>query len=51
MTSLEEETSMEEIAYKGYFTNYGYMGHIGNGEYRMFATESDYSDWIKDRDE
>lgn len=26
---------------KGYYTSYGYMGYV-DGEYRLFATESDY---------
>lgn len=32
---------------KGYFTSLGYMGFI-NGEYILFASESDYYDHIKE---
>ena len=32
---------------KGYFTKPGYMGLI-NGEYRLFASESDYYDYVKE---
>lgn len=30
---------------KGYYTAYGYMGYV-NGTYQLFATESDYIDYI-----
>ena len=32
---------------KGYFVNDGYMGYI-DGEYRLFADESDYIDSLED---
>jgi len=32
---------------KGYYTYNGYMGHIGNGEYLLFASERDYLDWFE----
>ena len=31
---------------KGYYTSYGFMGYV-NGEYILFATESDYYDFMK----
>lgn len=31
---------------KGYVVSQGYMGHIGNGQYRLFATENDYLEYI-----
>lgn len=30
---------------KGYCTAYGYMGYV-NGKYQLFATESEYIDYI-----
>ncbi len=30
---------------KGYYTAYGYMGYV-NGKYQLFATESEYIDYI-----
>lgn len=30
---------------KGYYTSYGYMGYV-NGQYRLFATESDYIEYV-----
>lgn len=30
---------------KGYYTAYGYMGYV-NGNYKLFASESDYIDYI-----
>ena len=32
---------------KGYPTQTGYMGHV-NGKYMLFATESEYYDYIED---
>lgn len=32
---------------KGYFVREGYMGLV-DGEYRLFATESDYRDFMED---
>ena len=32
---------------KGYTTENGYMGYI-NGEYRLFASETDYREWVDD---
>lgn len=31
---------------KGYFTNTGYMGFV-DGRYMLFASESDYRDYIR----
>lgn len=31
---------------KGYYVNEGYMGYI-NGIYMLFASESDYYDYVK----
>lgn len=30
---------------KGFYTSYGYMGYV-DGRYKLFATESDYIDYI-----
>ena len=38
----------EEIAVKFYYTNYGCMGHIGNGQYKLFATVSEYYEWLRE---
>ena len=32
---------------KGYYTSYGYMGYI-NGKYRLFATESEYREYMEE---
>lgn len=32
---------------KGYFVTNGYMGYV-NGEYILFADETDYFDYIED---
>ena len=32
---------------KGYSTAYGYMGYV-NGEYRLFACENDYLEYMED---
>ncbi len=32
---------------KGYHTVNGYMGYV-NGEYLLFASESDYMEWLED---
>lgn len=32
---------------KGYFTPQGYMGYV-NGNYMLFATESDYLDYVRE---
>ena len=32
---------------KGYNTNDGFMGHV-NGSYVLFASESDYREWMED---
>lgn len=34
---------------KGYNTENGYMGYV-NGEYRLFASESDYMEWMEDQE-
>lgn len=35
---------------KGYYTANGYMGHVRDG-YQLFATESDYLEYIEDEEE
>lgn len=35
---------------KGYYTNRGFMGLV-NGRYMLFASESDYYDYILEEDE
>lgn len=35
------------IMVKGYFVSNGYMGYV-DGEYLLFADESDYMDYIED---
>lgn len=32
---------------KGYYTVNGYMGYV-DGEYHLFASESDYMEWMED---
>ena len=32
---------------KGYSTGYGYMGYV-DGEYRLFASEGDYLEYMED---
>ncbi len=32
---------------KGYFVAEGYMGYV-NGEYKLFADESDYKEYMED---
>lgn len=32
---------------KGYATEQGYMGYV-NGVYLLFASESDYREWMED---
>lgn len=34
-------------ALKGYIVPYGYMGHIGNNKYMLFATENDYLEYME----
>lgn len=31
----------------GYFISSGYMGYV-DGTYRLFASESDYIDWVSE---
>ena len=38
----------ETIEMKYYYTRYGCMGHIGNDKYRLFATPSEYYEYMKD---
>ena len=33
---------------KIYFTSYGCMGYIGNGQYMEFASENDYYDYLEE---
>ena len=33
----------------GYFTNYGYMGKTDTDEWILFATDSDYYDYMEDK--
>lgn len=39
---------MKEI--NGYFTQTGYMGYV-DGKYMLFASESDYYDYIEDTED
>lgn len=32
---------------KGYYVPYGYMGYV-NGNYQLFASETDYREWMED---
>lgn len=32
---------------KGFNTEYGYMGYV-DGEYKLFASEADYREWLED---
>ena len=32
---------------KGYYVSYGYMGYV-NGRYRLFASEAEYIEYMKD---
>lgn len=32
---------------KGYIVPSGYMGHIGNNKYMLFATESEYIEYME----
>lgn len=41
----------EEIDVKGYPVPGGYIGYIGNGEYMLFATETDYEEWLEEDNE
>lgn len=34
---------------KGYYVSNGYMGYV-NGDYQLFADESDYMEYIEERD-
>lgn len=36
-----------ESAMKGYNTENGYMGYV-DGDYRLFASESDYREYLED---
>ena len=38
---------MEKLALKGFNTGNGYMGLV-NGKYILFASESDYYDYMND---
>ena len=42
-----EELAMKELAMKGFNTSDGYMGLVG-GKYILFASESDYYDYMND---
>ena len=37
----------EDLIMKGYNTNDGFMGYV-NGSYILFASESDYREWLED---
>ena len=39
----------EDETMRGYYTNGGYYGHV-NGKYILFASESDYFDFMTDDD-
>lgn len=32
---------------KGYWVPSGYMGYIGNGKYMLFASDTEYIEWVK----
>ncbi len=34
---------------KGYYVSNGYMGYV-NGDYQLFADETDYEEYIEERD-
>ena len=34
---------------KGYYVADGYMGYV-NGDYRLFADETDYREWFEDEE-
>lgn len=34
---------------KGYYVSNGYMGYV-NGSYQLFADESDYMEYVEERD-
>ncbi len=34
---------------KGYYVSSGYMGYV-NGGYQLFADESDYMEYVEERD-
>lgn len=36
---------------KGYEVSVGYMGYIGNGKWMLFASSSDYYDYMEEHDE
>jgi hypothetical protein len=42
-----ERADEGEIAMKGYYVTDGYMGYV-NGEYRLFADETDYKEYLED---
>lgn len=45
----ESESEVEsEIDRKGYPVADGYMGHIGDDDYMLFATEGEYNEWLDD---
>lgn len=33
----------------GYYVSYGYMGYIGDGKFILFATISEYEEYIIER--
>lgn len=45
--SLKKFKETEELAMKGFNTNDGYMGFV-DGKYILFASESDYNEYMRD---
>lgn len=46
-TSGSQKLQKEVRKVKGYFVSEGYMGYV-DGEYRLFADESDYKEYVED---
>ncbi|BCK80763.1 hypothetical protein MM50RIKEN_05260 [Vescimonas coprocola] len=44
---IASRSSKEATDMKGYFVSGGYMGLVG-GSYQLFATESDYLEYLAD---
>ena len=47
MIPSNKANEMEVLKVKGYFVTEGYMGFV-DGEYRLFADESDYREYLED---
>lgn len=44
---IRKHNVKERREMKGYNTENGYMGYVDGG-YRLFASESDYLEWLED---